>query len=55
MAFMAAKGVSKAVKFAVDPFEKIGQQVGSMAKSLPKYTPLPIPGGSIAGMGKVAE
>lgn len=55
MAFMAAKTVSKAVKLAVEPFEKIGSQVGSLAKSIPKYTPLPLPGGSISGMGKVAD
>ncbi len=51
---MAAKNVSKAVKMAVEPFEKIGSQVGSLAKSIPKYTPLPLPGGSISSMGKVA-
>ena len=41
MAFMAAKNVSKAVKMAVEPFEKIGSQVGNLAKSIPKYTPIP--------------
>jgi len=41
MAFMAAKNVSKAVKGAVEPFEAIGKSVGDMAKSLPKYTPIP--------------
>lgn len=54
MAFMAAKNVSKAVKMAVEPFEKIGSQVGSLAKSIPKYTPLPLPGGSIHGMQKAS-
>jgi hypothetical protein len=52
LAFMAAKGVSKAVAGALEPFEKIGSQVGNLAKSLPKYTPLPIPGGSISGATK---
>lgn len=54
MSFMAAKKVSTAVEAAFEPFEKIGSQVGTLAKSLPKYTPLPIPGGSISGLGKVA-
>ena len=52
MAFMAAKNVSKAVKMAVEPFEKIGQQVGSLAKSIPKYTPIPGLGMSMSGMEK---
>ena len=52
---MAAKNVSKAVSMAVEPFEKIGKQVGSLASSLPKYTPLPIPGGSIAGASKAVS
>jgi hypothetical protein len=55
MAFMAAKNVSKAVAGAIEPFEKIGSQVGNLAKSLPKYTPLPIPGGSLSGAAKVVS
>ncbi len=51
---MAAKGISKAVAGAIEPFEKIGSQVGNLAKSLPKYTPLPIPGGSLAGAQRAA-
>ena len=41
MAFMAAKNVSKAVKAAVQPFEAMGTKIGSMARKLPEYTPLP--------------
>lgn len=55
MAFMAAKNVSKAVKAVAQPFEEMGNKIGGLAKSLPKYAPLPLPGGSIAGMGKVAD
>jgi len=51
-AFMAAKGVSKAVAFAVEPFESFGKQIGSMAKSIPKYTPIPGLGISMSGMEK---
>jgi hypothetical protein len=54
LAFMAAKNVSKAVAGAIEPFEKIGSQIGGLAKSLPKYTPLPIPGGSLAGAQRAA-
>ncbi len=52
MAFMAAKNVSKAVAMAVEPFEKIGSQVWSLAKSIPKYTPIPGLGMSMSGMEK---
>ncbi len=55
MAFMAAKNVSKAVKMAVQPFEDIGNKVGSLAKSIPKYTPIPGTGLSAAGMTKVVS
>lgn len=55
MAFMAAKNVSKAVAMAVEPFEKIGQQVGSLAKSIPKYTPIPGLGMSANSMARVPE
>lgn len=52
MAFMAAKTVNKTVSMAFEPFEKIGSQVGSLAKSIPKYVPIPLPGGSIAGASR---
>ncbi len=52
LAFMAAKNVSKAVSMAVEPFEKIGKQVGSLASSIPKYTPIPGLGMSMSGMEK---
>jgi hypothetical protein len=55
LAFMAAKNISTAVKWALKPFEDMGNQVGNLAKSLPKYTPLPIPGGSLSGLWKTAE
>lgn len=51
-AFMAAKWVSKAVDAAVQPFENMGKKIGELGMSLPKYTPLPLPGGSVAGMNK---
>ena len=53
MAFMAAKNVSKAVAMAVKPFEDIGNQVGSLAKSIPKYTPIPGLGMSANSMAQV--
>ncbi|MBC7498553.1 hypothetical protein H7170_02815 [Candidatus Gracilibacteria bacterium] len=52
LAFMAAKNVSKAVSMAVEPFEKIGKQVGSLASSIPKYTPIPGLGMSMSGVEK---
>ena len=52
MAFMAAKNVSKWVRAAVEPFESIGKQVWGLAKSLPKYTPIPGIGMSAAGIEK---
>ena len=55
MAFMAAKNVSKAVAMAVEPFEKIGKSVGDLAKSIPKYTPIPGLGMSASGMDKVVS
>lgn len=54
MAFMAAKWISKAVSAAVEPFEELWKSVGKLGASLPKYAPLPIPGGSIAGANKIA-
>ena len=55
MAFMAAKNVSKAVAMAVKPFEDIGNQVGSLAKKIPQYTPIPGLGMSAASMAKVPQ
>jgi hypothetical protein len=52
MAFMAAKWVNKVVSAAAAPFEDLGKKVWGMAASAPKYMPLPIPGGSIAGATK---
>lgn len=54
-AFMAAKNVSKAVNAAVQPFEDMGKKIGALGMSLPKYMPLPVPGGSIAGVGKMVD
>ena len=39
----------------MEPFEAMGKKVGNMAASLPKYAPLPIPGGSIRGAEKTVE
>lgn len=55
VAFMAAKNVSKAVSAAVQPFEDLGKSIGKIGASLPKYMPLPIPGGSIAGAQKISN
>jgi hypothetical protein len=52
MAFMAAKTVNRVVSAAAAPFEDLGKKVWGMAASAPKYMPLPIPGGSIAGATK---
>jgi len=52
VAFMAAKSTSKAVAKAIDPFEKLGKSIWDIWASLPKYAPLPIPGGSLAGATK---
>lgn len=54
-AFMAAKWVNKAVWKAMEPFDAMGKKVGWLAASIPKYTPLPIPGGSIAGANKAVS
>jgi hypothetical protein len=53
MAFMAAKNVSKAVQVAVKPFEDIGNQVGSLAKKIPQYTPIPGLGMSANSIAKI--
>jgi hypothetical protein len=56
MAFMAAKNVSKAVEWAIKPFEDMWSKVATLAKSLPKYTPIPFSGGmSVASMWKTVE
>ncbi len=47
--------MSKAAGKAIEPFEAMGKKIGDLGMSLPKYTPLPIPGGSIAGMNKVVD
>lgn len=48
VAFMAAKGISKAVSTAVKPFEDIGGQIKSIASKIPSYIPLPSAlGGSV--------
>jgi hypothetical protein len=54
-AFMAAKWTSKAVAGAIKPFEDMGNKIWELWASLPKYTPLPIPGGSVSGMNKTLE
>jgi hypothetical protein len=55
LAFMAAKVVNKAVASAIEPFEKIGSQVGGLAKSIPKYTPIPGTGMSASTLWKTVE
>lgn len=52
MAFMAAKWLNTTLRNVVfTPLESIWQKAASM----PKYIPLPIPGGSIAGAGKAVQ
>lgn len=41
MAFMAAKGVSNVVDAAAKPFQDMGESIGKLGASLPKYTPIP--------------
>jgi hypothetical protein len=55
MAFMAAKWVSKAVEWAISPFEDIGKKIGGLAKDIPKYTPIPGLNISASGISKVIE
>lgn len=56
MAFMAAKWVSKAVEAAIKPFEDMGNKVGNMAMSAPKYVPIPGTGGqSAASLQRAAD
>jgi hypothetical protein len=55
VAFMAAKGVSAVAKAAFEPFEAMGNKLGSMAMTLPKYAPI-LPGGlSVSGAGKAID
>lgn len=54
VSFMAAKGVSKAASAAMEPFEKMGKQIGSLGAGAYKYVPIPGTGGmSVNGMEKV--
>lgn len=56
VAFMAAKGVSKVAAAAFAPFEDIGNKMGSLAASIPKYTPIPFTGGmSVSSGAKVFQ
>ncbi len=55
MAFMAAKNVSKAVKMAVQPFEDMWNKIGGIAKSIPKYAPIPGLGMSANSLSKVPD
>lgn len=51
---MAGKGVSKAAGKAIEPFENMGNQIGKLGMSLPKYVPIPGTGGlSMKSMEKV--
>lgn len=52
-AFMAAKWTSKAVAWAIKPFEDLWASVWRLGASLPKYAPLPIPGWSLSGANKL--
>lgn len=54
---MAAKGVSKAVNAAVQPFEDMGKKIGALGMSLPKYAPIlpPSMGGSVAGAQRTID
>ncbi len=53
VAFMGAKGVSKVAAAAFAPFEEIGNKMGSLAASIPKYTPIPGTGVSMGSMQKI--
>ncbi len=56
IAFMAGKGVSKAAGKAIEPFENMGNQIGKLGMSLPKYAPIPGTGGlSMKSMEKVPQ
>ena len=53
VAFMAAKGVSKVAAAAFAPFEEIGNKMGALAASIPKYTPIPGTGVSMGSIQKM--
>ncbi len=54
IAFMAGKGVNKAAGKAIEPFENMGNQIGKLGMSLPKYAPIPGTGGlSMKSMERV--
>lgn len=55
VAFMAAKGVSKVAAAAFAPFEEIGNKMGTLAASIPKYTPIPGTGVSVSGIQKIPD
>ncbi len=55
IAFMAGKWVSKAAGKAIEPFEQMGNKLGSLGASLPKYAPIPGLGVSMKGMEKVTQ
>jgi hypothetical protein len=54
-AFMAAKNITKVAGAAITPFEQFGKKIWGAVSGLPKYIPLPIPGGSVAGMQKTVD
>jgi hypothetical protein len=43
--------VSKVAATAFAPFEEIGKKMGSLATSIPKYTPIPFTGGMSVSSG----
>ncbi len=56
IAFMAGKWVSKAAGKAIEPFENMGNQIGKLGMSLPKYAPIPWTGGlSVKSMERVPQ
>lgn len=44
MAVMAALNANEITKWAVEPFTKMGTDIWWLIKSMPKYTPIPMPG-----------
>lgn len=52
IAFMAGKWVSKAAGKAIEPFEQMGNKLGSLGASLPKYAPIPGIGMSASSLSK---
>lgn len=45
--------MSKVAAAAFAPFEEIGNKMGSLAASIPKYTPIPGTGVSMGSMQKI--